>query len=193
MTQLDFTDNPIGEADIELMLKMDVSQKIVNELFDQIDFIKDKEIPYGIFVLLAVVGSVSIVAGTIMFEWFVNQGTSILVIYGVGFVLCILFTLAVYACFLQTAGKNAHVDCKRLAQTYKDITEERRLYRGMRKTFNRMLDLKTNRSIKERNNSYLRAINLLRLESLRFFTTDFDEKTFQEMNIRIQEIILLSA
>ena len=70
MTQLDFTDNPIGEADIELMLKMDVSQKIVNELFDQIDFIKDKEIPYGLFVLLAVVGSVGIVAGTILFEWF---------------------------------------------------------------------------------------------------------------------------
>ena len=63
----------------------------------------------------------------------------------------------------------------------------------MRKTFNRMLELKTGRSIKERNNSYLRAINLLRLESLRFFTTDFDEKSFQEMNIRIQEIILLSA
>ena len=76
---------------------------------------------------------------------------------------------------------------------YKDILEERKTYHGMRKTFNRMLDLKTSRTIKERNNSYLRAINLLRLESLRFFTTELDEKSFQEMNTRIQEIILLSA
>ena len=56
-----------------------------------------------------------------------------------------------------------------------------------------MLKFKTSRTIKERNTSYLRAVNLLRLESLRFFTTEFDERSFKEINARVQEIILLSS
>ena len=37
VTHLNLSDNPIGEADIELELRMQVSKKIVNELFDHID------------------------------------------------------------------------------------------------------------------------------------------------------------
>ena len=79
---------------------MDVSQKMVNELFEQIDYVKDKEIPYGIFVLLGAIGSVIIIAGTILFEYFSPVvPAKISTVYLIGMILFILFSIAVYACF----------------------------------------------------------------------------------------------
>ena len=114
-------------------------------------------------------------------------------IYGIALVLLFLYELAIYVYFKQIVGERASLDAKALALKYKEITEERKHYRNMRKTFNLMLKYKTSRSIRERNNSYLRAVNLLRLESLRFFSTEFTERSFREINARVQEIILLSS
>ena len=193
VTHLNLNDNPIGEADIELELRMQVSKKIINELFEHIDGIKDKDINYGMHVLLGIIGATIIIALAIFINFFFDSFMPVEVIYGIAFVLFILYEIGVYVFFLQTVSKRATIDSKLLAKKYKDITEERLHYRNMRKTFNRMLKFKTSRTIKERNTSYLRAVNLLRLESLRFFTTEFDERTFKEINARVQEIILLSS
>lgn len=144
-------------------------------------------------VLLGVVGAAVIIAVAILINLFYRSFMPLEVVYGVAFVGFILYEIAIYVFFLQTVSKRASIDAKLLAKKYKEITEERRHYRNMRKTFNRMLKFKTSRSIKERNTAYLRAVNLLRLESLRFFTTEFDERNFREINARIQEIILLSS
>lgn len=183
----------IGEADIELQLRMEVSEKIVQELFEHIDHIKDKEIPYGMHVVLGGIGMVVLLGVALAFDFFIQGFAPTEVIFGILFVIFILYEIAIYIFFVQNASKNASTDAKLLAKKYKEITEERMNYRGMRKTFNRMLQFKTSRSIKERNKSFLRASNLLRLESLRLFSTEFDEKSFKEINARIQEIILLSS
>ena len=44
VTHLNLSEDPIGEADIELKLRMQVSKEIVGELFEHIDKVKDKEI-----------------------------------------------------------------------------------------------------------------------------------------------------
>ena len=64
--RLDFETHPIGEADIELELQMNQSQKIINQLFEHIDKIKGKDIYYGNHVILAFVGLAVIVAAALV-------------------------------------------------------------------------------------------------------------------------------
>ena len=73
------------------------------------------------------------------------------------------------------------------------ITKERMYYRKLRSTFNRMLGYKMQRSIKQRNKAYLRVMNLIRLESLRLFSTDFTMATFNDIRQRIYEVAMFSA
>ena len=73
------------------------------------------------------------------------------------------------------------------------ITKERMYYRKLRSTFNRMLGYKMQRSIKQRNKAYLRVMNLIRLESLRLFSTDFTMGTFNDIRQRIYEVAMFSA
>ena len=73
------------------------------------------------------------------------------------------------------------------------ITKERMYYRKLRSTFNRMLGYKMQRSIKQRNKAYLRVMNLIRLESLRLFSTDFTMASFNDIRQRIYEVAMFSA
>ena len=50
-----------------------------------------------------------------------------------------LYIAGLFVHFITEAKKQASIDAKRLADRYKRINEERKHYRRMRNTFNRML------------------------------------------------------
>ena len=55
-----------------------------------------------------------------------------------------------------------------------------------------MLKYKLARSVKQRNAGYLKKLNLLRLESLRLFTSsDFTKHEFNKVCLRVQEILIM--
>jgi len=63
----------------------------------------------------------------------------------------------------------------------------------MKKTLNRILQLKFHRTLEQKNTDYLRKANLLGLESLRFFTKDFSVADFKDTFLRMQEIFFMNA
>ncbi len=56
-----------------------------------------------------------------------------------------------------------------MAKLISDIKEKRAHLGNLQKTYNRLVQLKMARTVEERNNNFLRKVNLLRLESLRVF------------------------
>jgi hypothetical protein len=56
-----------------------------------------------------------------------------------------------------------------MAKLYNEIKEKRAHLNNLQKTYNRLIQLKMARTVEERNNNFLRKVNLLRLESLRVF------------------------
>jgi len=56
-----------------------------------------------------------------------------------------------------------------MAKLISDIKEKRAHLGNLQKTYNRLVQLKMDRTVEERNNNFLRKVNLLRLESLRVF------------------------
>jgi hypothetical protein len=56
-----------------------------------------------------------------------------------------------------------------MAKLISDIKKKRAHLGNLQKTYNRLVQLKMTRTVEERNNNFLRKVNLLRLESLRVF------------------------
>jgi len=56
-----------------------------------------------------------------------------------------------------------------MANLISDIKEKRTHLGNLQKTYNRLVQLKMDRTVEERNNNFLSKVNLLRLESLRVF------------------------
>jgi len=56
-----------------------------------------------------------------------------------------------------------------MAKLISDIKKKRAHLGNLQKTYNRLVQLKMARTVEERNNNFLRKVNLLRLESLRVF------------------------
>lgn len=64
-----------------------------------------------------------------------------------------------------------------MSKLYSAIKEKRAHLSNLQKTYNRLIQLKMGRSVQERNNNFLRKVNLLRLESLR---------VFQDSNVKLR-------
>ena len=78
-----------------------------------------------------------------------------------------------------------------MAKLISDIKQKRAHLGNLQKTYNRLVQLKMARTVEERNNNFLRKVNLLRLESLRVFQDS--NVQLRNTEARLQEIAFLSA
>ena len=143
--------------------------------------------------MIALVGLAFIVATAIYWVFSEQAIFPVEIVYGASLIIIMMFFACLFVHFVTEAKKQASIDGKRLAERYKTITQERIYYRKLKKTFNRMLGYKMQRSIKQRNKAFLRVMNLVRLESLRLFSSEFSMATFDDIRQRIYEVALFSA
>ena len=108
-------------------------------MFEHIDKIKDKDIYYGNHVILAFVGLAVLVASALVLIFYEFVKVPVEIVYGTTLILFALYLIGLFVHFVSEAKVQASLDAKKLAERYKKINDERKYYRKMRNTFNRML------------------------------------------------------
>ena len=117
VTHLDFGENPIGEFDIELNIKIKEHEKDVQYLFEKIDETVAREVSFGGFVFVFVVGFIVILFCMAILYFYVPQ--AYLEILGGSLVPFVILGAACYFCFVKTAQKKARRDDSEIAEAYK--------------------------------------------------------------------------
>lgn len=139
----------------------------ITKMFERIDLARLRPINVAPFIGLAILVTACIIGSFLMITelaeawlyWFYIMPLMVCVIF-LGFIPIVLL-------FKVVATKKSKPADQDMARAYKEIKESRRHLRNLNNTFNKMLTLKTGRSVEERDRVFLRKLNSIGLESLR--------------------------
>ena len=161
----------------------------IKVIFTEIDAVRLREIKWTGTLILGIIGI--IFAGITFGLLFVYTDLHLGWICFIAIAMMAVTAVVLYFQFAHLALKRGKLDGLEMAKLYTDIKEKRSHLSNLQKTYNRLIQLKMARTVEERNNNFLRKVNLLRLESLRVFQ-DRNIK-LRNTEARLQEIAFLSA
>jgi ABC-type transport system involved in cytochrome bd biosynthesis fused ATPase/permease subunit len=123
----------IGEVDLEIKLRIDVTKLDINRLFKQIDEIKNRDIRFHGSFALAFMGSafIAVFYGIL----YIYSPLDIGIIALISFCLLLIMLACVYLNFRKTACAKGKSDAQQMATAYEEIKFKRRHLRNLNKTY----------------------------------------------------------
>ena len=157
----------IGEIDIEVLLRIDISKKAIQGLFVEIDKIRLRE---PSFFYSSVLGCIAVVFLGLVFGMLYTSSDLampfLFIIVIVGLLWIVALTYCLFARQAMAKGKQDALD---MAAKYESIKAKRKHLRNLKRTHDRIKSLKAQRTVEDRNRHFLRKLNVLRSESMAFF------------------------